>query len=394
MTAGRTRERWGLIAVIVAGTMVGQGFGRFTYALVLPAVQEDLAISYTLAGGLGTANLAAYLIGTALVSVVARRVALDGIMRVGIVGSAIGLGAMWWSPNLVVLAGAMVLTGLSGAMVWIPSPGVAASLVAAERRGLAIGLIGTGIGIGFVSAGWASRALVQRGWQAIYGAEAALAVMTAVAMLTLLHTGTTDRSDRRPSFDVLRGVPGWRRLLVAYASYGLSMAFFVNFLVARLEEDAGFDAGSSAAVFSVFGIATIFGGPIFGPLSDRIGRGSAMTLGFGGMATAALLALVSAQPWPSVAAAIFGLAFAGVPTALAAQLSDHLATQAFGAAFGTITLAFGAAQVVGPQLGGFIGDQTGSFTLVFVASAALATVGVAASRRVPPRALGGPAAGP
>jgi predicted MFS family arabinose efflux permease len=229
--------------------------------------------------------------------------------------------------------------------------------------------------------------LVDRGWQAVYGAEAVVAALAAVLVVALIRTGTTDRTDRRPSFDVLRAVPGWPRLLVAYASYGLSMAFFVNFLVARLEEDAGYDAGTSATVFALFGVATVFGGPFFGPLSDRIGRGRTMTIGFSGMAGAALLALVSAQPWPSVAAVVFGLAFAGVPTALAAQLGDHLTTQAFGAAFGTITLAFGVAQVIGPQLGGLIGDQTGSFTIVFVASAAIAGMGAVASRGVPHRAL-------
>ncbi|MBW3666553.1 MAG: YbfB/YjiJ family MFS transporter, partial [Actinobacteria bacterium] len=44
--------------------MVAQAFGRFTYALVLPSVQEDFGISYTLAGTLGTLNLAAYLLSS------------------------------------------------------------------------------------------------------------------------------------------------------------------------------------------------------------------------------------------------------------------------------------------------------------------------------------------
>lgn len=284
--------------MIILGTMVAQGFGRFTHALVLPVVQDDLAISYTLAGGLGTANLAAYLAGTLLVSIGASRVPLDRIMRIGIVSATVGLGMMWWSPNLPVPAAAMVLTGVAGALIWIPSPSVAASLVAAGRRGLAIGVVGSGIGVGFVAASWASRTLAGRGWMAIYGAEAAIAAVTAILLITLIRTHTTDRADRRPSFDVLRAVPGWRRLLVAYGSYGLSMAFFVNFLVARLEEDAGFTAASSAAVFGVFGVATIFGGPLFGPLSDRIGHGRTMGIGFTAMASAALLALVATRPWP------------------------------------------------------------------------------------------------
>ncbi|HSF86338.1 MAG TPA: MFS transporter [Acidimicrobiia bacterium] len=384
MPSSRRGSRWAVVGIVVLAAMVAQGFGRFTYALVLPAVQEDLGISYTLAGAFGTANLTAYLVGTALVAITASRVPLDRMMRIGILGSAAGLIAMWWSPTLGVLAAAMVLTGLSGAWVWIPAPGVSASLISPERRGLAIGLVGTGIGLGFVLAGWASRS-VASDWRTLYGTEAVVAVITASLVWIFLRTHTEDRADRRPSLDALKAVPGWRRLVVAYAAYGLAMSLFVNFLVARLEEDAGFGPATTAFVFSAFGVATIFGGPVFGPLSDRIGRSRAMTIGFSAMSAAAVLALVGTQPWPSVAAVIFGLAFAGVPTSLAAQISDHLTTQQFGAAFGTITLAFGAAQMLGPQIGGWIGDQTGSFTLVFLLAAGIAVIGATAARGVPDR---------
>jgi predicted MFS family arabinose efflux permease len=306
------------------------------------------------------------------------------MMRLGIVGSAIGLAGMWWSPNLAVLAAAMVLTGLAGAWVWIPAPGVSSSLVSPQRRGMAIGIVGTGIGTGFVLASWASTSF-SGGWRSIYGAEAAIGMVAAGLAWILLRTGTTDTADRRPSLDALRAVPGWARLVVAYGAFGLSMSLFVNFLVARLEEDAGLGPSTTAGVFAVFGVATIFGGPIFGPLSDRIGRSTAMTIGFSAMASAALIALAGRQPWPTVAAIVFGLAFAGVPTSLAAHLSDHLTTQRFGSAFGTITLAFGVAQMIGPQIGGLIGDVTGSFTLVFLLSAAIAAIGAGAAYRVPRR---------
>ncbi len=384
MPPRRAGRRWVVVGIVVLAAMVAQGFGRFTYALVLPAVQEDLAISYTLAGGFGTANLAAYFAGTASVAVFANRVPLDRMMRLGIVGSAVGLIGMWWSPNLVVLAAAMVLTGLAGAWVWIPAPGVSASVVSPQRRGMAIGVVGTGIGTGFVLASWASRSF-PGGWRSIYGAEAVIAVVAVGLAWIWLRTGTTDAADRRPSLDALRAVPGWRRLVLAYGAFGLSMSLFVNFLVARLEEDAGLSASTTAGIFAVFGIATIFGGPIFGPVSDRIGRNAAMASGFSAMAAAALLALVGTQPWPAIAAVAFGLAFAGVPTSLAAHLSDHLTTQRFGSAFGTITLAFGIGQMIGPQLGGLVGDVTGSFTLVFVGSALVAGIGAAASARVPGR---------
>jgi MFS family permease len=82
---------------------------------------------------------------------------------------------------------------------------------------------------------------------------------------------------------------------------------------------------------------------------------------------------------------LFGLAFAGVPTAIAAYLGDHVSQAEFPAAFGVATLAFGVAQMVAPQIGGIVGDVTGGFTAVFVASAVAAVVGAFFSLRLEAR---------
>ena len=62
-----------LIPLLVVAAAVAQGFGRFGYALLLPAVEADLVHSYAVAGLLGTLNLAAYLAGTLVVSLTAHR---------------------------------------------------------------------------------------------------------------------------------------------------------------------------------------------------------------------------------------------------------------------------------------------------------------------------------
>ena len=54
----RDASRWWAI-VALAAAMVAMAFGRFTYPVLLPAIEADLLGSYTLAGFLGTANLTA-----------------------------------------------------------------------------------------------------------------------------------------------------------------------------------------------------------------------------------------------------------------------------------------------------------------------------------------------
>lgn len=368
------------MAIVVAATMVAQAFGRFTYALVLPSVQSDLGISYTLAGTLGMLNLAAYLLSSLGVAWVSTRLPPDRIIRMGIGVSAVGLAGMWWAPSLGVVVAAMVVTGAAGAAIWIPAPAVSSGLVSPERRALAIGTIGMGIGLGFVSAGWVSRAVGDQ-WTAVYGFEAIVAAVTAVLVWVFVRV-PTEPGGSRPSLRALGTVPSWGYLLAIYGGFGLSMSLFVNFFVARLEEDAGYSPSTTGLIFATFGVASIFGGPLYAALSDRVGRSRAMQVGFATMAGASLLLLVGVGPWPWVAAVVFGLAFAGVPANTATYLRDHLSAREFGSGFGVITLAFGVGQLLAPQIGGWLGDALESFTVVFVLAAIVALLSSVGSGRL------------
>ncbi|MEX2280322.1 MAG: MFS transporter, partial [Acidimicrobiia bacterium] len=365
-----SRNRWALVGIVVAATMVSQAFGRFAYALVLPSVQRDLEITYTLAGFLGTLNLSAYLLASFGVAWLSTRMAPDRIMRMGIGICVVGLAGMWWSPNLAVVVVAMLVTGAAGATIWIPAPAVSSSLVPPERRAFAIGTVGTGIGIGFVSAGWVAR-MVGDDWRAVYRFETLVAIVTAIVLWTFLRV-PVEAETRAPSIRALALVPSWKLIFATYGAFGLSMSLFVNYFVTRLEEDSGFPPATSALVFATFGIASIFGGPLYGAVSDRTGRRPALIVGYGTMAGASLTLLVGAGPWPWLAALVFGLAFAGVPASTAAYLRDHLSAREFGSAFGVITLAFGIGQLLGPQVGGYLGDALGSFATVFYLAAFVA----------------------
>lgn len=371
------RRAWALVTIVVAATMVAQAFGRFTYALVLPTVQRELNITYTLAGTLGTLNLGAYLIGSLTVAVVSSRLTPERIMRLGIGVCVVGLAGMWWAPNLGVVVVAMVVTGFGGASIWIPAPAVSSSLVPDRQRSLAIGAVGAGIGIGFITAGWVARA-VGEDWRALYGVETLLGIATAISLWIFLRV-PIEADARRPSLRSLSRVPRWRLVLVSYGSYGLSMSLFVNFFVARLEEDSGVPSTKTALIFAAFGVASIFGGPMFGFISDAIGRNRALGLGFIAMATSSLVLLIGYGVWPWLAALVFGLAFTGVPATTATYLRDHLSAREFGSAFGVVTLAFGLGQFVAPQIGGFLADQFSSFASIFVLAAAVAIVAGIAS---------------
>ena len=387
---------WLVIGLVMATACVAQAFGRFTWGVVLPGARDDLLNgSNSVAGLFGTLNVAAYLIGTFAVAWMASRVTLVGLVRIGMVLSTSALGLAAIAPNGPVLAVALTVMGLGGALIWIPSPAISARMLPPHRAGMAVGLVGSGIGLGVVFAGQMARYLGQRSdgdqfWQTLYRIEFGIAVVVLIGTFLFLRSHG-DRPSAAGGFGgvgALKTVPGWIPATVAYAAFGFAYILVIGFLVARLEDDSGFTSDRAAAMFSILGAATVLGGLMLGPLSDRIGRRVTLTSAFVLFGLCGLLALTGTQPWVAIAAFGAGLMFSGMPALIIAHIVDHTTADTYGPAFSAATLAFGVTQMISPQIGGLLADYFGSFTWVFVLSAGVSFVGAAFASRLEHRAPG------
>ena len=386
------------VALIMAGACVAQAFGRFTYGVVLPAVRDDLLGSNRAAGLLGTLNVSAYLLGTIVVASVSARVDAVQLVRVGLCLSTAGLLVASFAASGPVLGVALAIMGLGGAAIWIPSPRLASALLPPQRRGLAAGLVGMGIGIGIVFAGRIADALRHSqgdaAWRDVYRVEGLIAVVVLVAALALLRAPATTAPEAAPAaapagggfgLGALRRIDGWLPLTLAYAAFGFMYLLVFAFLVARLEDDAGFTPDRASSMFAAVGVAAIFGGVLLGPVSDRVGRRVTLVSGFLAFGLATLAILTGDRPWVLLGSVGVGLAFAGLPTVIAAYVIDATDAVTFGPAYSAATLAFGVAQMAAPQVGGAIADWRGSFTGVFLLSAAVALAGALVCARLPAR---------
>lgn len=384
---GRTVPAPAVVALVALASAVAQSFGRFSYALLLPAIDRDLLGSYAVAGLLGTANVAAYLVGTIVVSAVSRRADPVALIRLGLMATTLGLGLLSQAGSAAALAVGLSLTGVGGAFIWVPAPGLAGSVVGPSRRGTAIGLTGSGIGVGIVLASVLTAVLHRSGgdasWRTVWLLEAGVSLLALVLFLALLRTAKPAADPRPARAGTLRQVPGWAGLVGAYSAYGLAYSIYTTYVVTALQDDGGFSDTHASLDYTLLGLALVFGGPLLGPLSDRVGRGRVLVAGYTGMAAAILLVLAGAEPFAAASVLAFGVVMSGLPAVIAAQLSDHLSPREFAGAFGRLTLFFGVAQVAGPPLGGWLAEQTGSFTVPFVVAALTAAAGALAARAVP-----------
>ena len=377
------------LAIVLASAMVAQAFGRFTWGVVLPDARDDLLDgSNTAAGLFGSLNVGAYLFGTIVVAWLASRSSLVGLVKVGLVLSTSGLALASFTTRPAVLAMALVIMGLGGAIIWVPVPGIAARQFPPERRGFATGIAGVGIGVGIVFAGRMAAFLrggEQDVWQTLYRIELGIALIVIASAFVFLRS-----QGERPSvaggfggFGALRQIQGWKALTGAYSAYGFSYILVISFTVARLEDDAGWNSGRAALAFTTIGFAVIAGGLIVGSISDRIGRRLTMTIAFVSWAVASVGILTGSLPVVLVSTVLVGIMFSGIPATIIAHVVAHADERSFGPVFSATTLAFGIAQAVSPQIGGAIADWRGSFTLVFWLAALVALIGGMAAWSLP-----------
>jgi DHA1 family tetracycline resistance protein-like MFS transporter len=161
------------------------------------------------------------------------------------------------------------------------------------------------------------------------------------------------------------GVPTIRGAAVAFIFVTilldmLALGLIIPILPKLVESFVDNDTARAARMFGLFGTAWalmqfVFS-PILGSLSDRFGRRPVVLLSNFGLAfDYVLMALAPSLLWLFVGRLISGITSASVSTSFA-YIADITPPEKRAAVFGKIGAAFGAGFVLGPALGGLLGN--------------------------------------
>jgi DHA1 family tetracycline resistance protein-like MFS transporter len=140
----------------------------------------------------------------------------------------------------------------------------------------------------------------------------------------------------------------------------LALGLIMPILPTLVESFVDNDTARAARIFGVFGTAwalmQFFFSPILGSLSDRFGRRPVVLLSnFGLGLDYVLMALAPSLIWLFVGRVISGITSASVSTAFA-YIADITPAEKRAAVFGKVGAAFGAGFILGPAIGGLLGD--------------------------------------
>ena len=266
----------------------------------------------------------------------------------------------------------------------------------AKRRGLAIGLGQMGGGLSFAYGLFAEFVISRLGWRYAYFVLAGTLVAVILPLyLLFFHYRPEDKGLKAYRAEELSTAKGatsevataknstshdwtlgqamrtyqlWLLMLSSLLYLGMGMYLVLAHQV-KFAGDVGYSSTFAASIFALYGIFVVVG-QLSGFISDWVGREITITLATI-LAIGALVALATvrdtSQPWLLyLYATSFGCGTGLYAPALFAGAADIFHGRRFGAIVGLILTGMGVGGVIGPWLGGYIYDISGSYVTAFI----------------------------
>jgi MFS family permease len=425
MTPARLPFFYGWIIVGVAFVTMALGVNaRTAFSLLFPPILDEFGWERGVtAGAFSFGFLVSAILSPSLGRLMDRRgprVVME--MGVGLMAAGLLLAPYvrrpWhlYATLGVLVGGGSVCVSYTGQALYLPNWFV-------RRRGLAISLAYSGVGVGsVVLLPWLQTLIGRAGWRSACWAMAVLVVVLLVPLNLLLRrrpedlglapdgdrvTGdgaarprvanVVDRAWAAIDWTLARAVRTTRFWWIAIGYFaGLYAWYAVQVHQTKYVVEIGFSASQAAWALGLVSLAGIPGQIALGHLSDRIGREWVWSVGNVGFVLCylALLALPHA-PTPSllylmvVAQGMLGYGLTSVVGAIPAEIFEG---RHYGSIFGTLMLAAIGGGAAGPYVTGALHDWTGSYTVAWwiaIACSVLSAIGIwlAAPRHV--RAVAG-----
>jgi sugar phosphate permease len=395
---GRVHWAWIILATCFVNLFISYSV-RLGYGVVLPEMIRALGINRTAGGSIFNAYLFSYIALTPLTGFLTDRFGGRRVITVCALILGTGVLLMGTINSLFPACAFYAVVGLGATGMWTPVITLVQRWFAADRRGLALGILSTGYGLGFAAMGILTPWIVNHfSWRHFWYflGVGALAMVVADGVLLRSSPGPegyspwgqkeviqpkgSDRKDRPEKTDLSRifkektfWIIGLSYLCISYGLYGIT-TFMVDY--ARYQLELPLEKASLLAtihgIFEVVGVLTIL------PLSDYIGRKRTIIISNAAVTACSIGIFLIGDSWVMLCALIgvMGVFYGVTFPVYGACAGDYFSEEVMGTVIGAWTPFYGSGAILVHWASGMLRDTTGTYDAAFLINAWMAALAV------------------
>jgi predicted MFS family arabinose efflux permease len=377
---------------------VTNAFGVYLFSVLIPEMRASLGLGLGfigLATGLGQGGV---IVSSIVCGFLAFRLGALRLVFLSVAICSFCLLVMAVAVRPMLIASLLLIQGGAAAAVWVSVVVVTREAVPEAHQGKALGIMAsTGTALGVFATGLLAPPLTTTwGWRSVWLLAALLTLaLTAVGYLRLrvLNRSSAARggaNSEKGSFRLPRSLKkNIAVLLLAIALLnGATFIPFQTYLTSLLQNQFGWGLSEAKTSWSLIGIGSIFGGPLFGYVSDRISARLTLAIAYALLTLSAVGALLGGETMVLYGAVLmFGLAYGAVFGQLAAYITKTQNAESAGFLSGATYVAFGLGSMASNYSLGRFAESTGDFVGAYLAIAVGVSILLVLALMLPPDTL-------
>ena len=364
-----------MFSQLIAGYLLviaTSGFARLAYGVLMPSMQEDLAINYAQAGFLATIISLGFLVISTLIAVLAQKFGIKKIVLAGGFLVTVCLFLLSFAKSYYFVMLIMFLLGAGSSLAFAPLMSLMV-IQFANKKGLVLGILLSGVGSGMLLSGIITTNLSDYfpslGWRdiwTIFGTISLIVTLLSLFVLKEAENKTNTKNNQNQSISkAFKNVKIIRIGIIYFlvgVGYLIPVLFQSSFMI-----NSGFSEKIAGNVFALSGLSIIVGSPVFGMISDRIGRKNSLLITSILCMIAGILPVLNHHLIAFVAASIlFPFSLGGFLVLIQSMAAERVSPSLVPAVLGYVSVFYSIGQLIGPSLAGAVIEKFGGIQSAYI----------------------------
>jgi len=360
----------------ICSLMVTVGVARFSYSLLLPIMQNNAGLTESGGGWLATTNYMGYMLGVLLAASLHNLNHKYYLHRVYLILSIITCAAMVITTDMITWAVLRFIAGICASGGMIIASGLILKWLVNNNHRAELGIHFSGVGLSIIVTSLLVEVMLamSANWQQQWLALAVMAAMFAIPAWLWMPHPSADGQARATAKDNPPSKNFTSLMMLAYFCAGYGYVVSSTFIVDIVEGVESLQ-GQGGLAFILIGLAATPAALIWDRIARSIGYLKALLAAYILQAVGIILpAINDTLPVVILSALLFGGTFIAC-VSLVLTMAGKFYPSNPAKFMGTMTLAFGAAQIIAPVCTGYLAEAFGNYNLGLYLSAAIMVIG-------------------